>query len=418
MEQSDALDCLHSGRNTYITGAAGTGKTHVLNSFLADARKQGRRIAPTASTGIAATHIEGRTLHSLVGLGVADSYSEKMIAKIARKPWVSRTIERLDGIVIDEVSMLTPLVFDAADRVCQQVRGSTAPFGGLQVVLCGDFFQLPPVIRSSPTNASTFIYDSPTWKTLGLSVAYLHRQYRHADDPLHVLLNNMRDGAVSSDDVEALNERRNADLSDSPALTRLHTHNTNVDRINEHHLGQLPDKEHVYVMTTTGEEALVSSLQKGCLAPKQLRLRAGAVVMFVKNGFDDGYMNGTLGIVTGFADDDAPIVETNTGTTIQATRQTWDLRDPNDKSLASLCQIPLRLAWAITVHKSQGMSLTAVEMDLSKTFVSSMGYVALSRATALSGISLLGLNSRALRISERAIEIDLALRSVDGVRHT
>lgn len=407
MFQPDALSRLESGRNAFVTGPAGTGKTYLLREFIASAIRQGRKVAVTASTGIAATHLEGKTLHSFAGLGIRDSFSEKDIAQIAKRHYVADAIRKADVLVIDEVSMLHPATFDAADRVCKRATGNSAPFGGMQVVLCGDFFQLPPV-SNTPTE---FIYGSSTWDEVCPEILYLDEQYRQTDTSLFRLLTSMRYGDISDEYFDALKSRMYAELDAEVNPTRLHTHNKNVDYINAKQLATLHGRDKSYDMRLAGDEKIAESLAKGCLAPKALTLKQGAAVMFVKNGYNDGYVNGTLGTVVDFSKDGSPIVETDRGTRIVAEPQKWEFKDVEEKTLASITQIPLRLAWAITVHKSQGMSLSAAEIDLSSAFVAGLGYVALSRVTAMDGIRLLGLNAQALRVSPQAQAIDEALRS-------
>jgi hypothetical protein len=192
--------------------------------------------------------------------------------------------------------------------------------------------------------------------------------------------------------------------------TKLYTHNIDVDAINERELKTLPGEEVVYEMEGKGKDVLLDFLKKSCLAPGTLRLKDNAIVMFVKNNFEVGYVNGTLGIVERFDDEGLPVVRLKDGKTIHVKREVWMI-DEDGEILAEAYQLPLRLAWAITVHKSQGMSLDAAEIDLSKSFVPGMGYVALSRVRSLSGLKLMGLNEVARRVSDAVLEHDALLRT-------
>ncbi len=409
MTQQVALGVLESGHNAFLTGPPGAGKSWLLRKFVTAARRE-RTVAITASTGIAGTHIGGMTLHSWAGLGVRDSYKAQDIADIAGKAWVANRIRNADVLVIDEVSMLHVATFEAVNAVCKRVRGNTTPFGGMQVVLCGDFFQLPPVSRDSHAD---FIYGCTAWNDLGLNVLYLSEQFRQSDDVLLSILNGIRNGDVSEVHVEHLQMRMHAELAGGVVPTRLHTHNVNVDRVNTVELNKLSGKTKKYTMTADGPEKMIEPLRNSCLAPSVLELKKGAAVMFVKNNIPDGYINGTLGTVVDFPQG-TPKVHTNRGVEITVQPQTWATEDIHGRKIASVTQVPLRLAWAISVHKSQGMSLTAAEIDLSRAFVEGLGYVALSRVTTMAGIRLLGLNRHALAVSEQAMQIDVELQAASA----
>lgn len=405
MTQDEALEVLRSGRNAFLTGAPGAGKSWLLRKFVTEARKE-RTVAITASTGIAGTHIGGMTLHSWAGLGVRDEYTAKDIDTIADKAWVANRVRTADVLVIDEVSMLHPQTFRAADLVCRKVRRDRSPFGGLQVVLCGDFFQLPPVSRDGDPG---FAFGTESWDELDVAVLYLSTQFRQSDDVLSAVLGGIRAGDVSSDGIDALRGRMHAKLREGIVPTRLHTHNVDVDRVNAEQLAGLRGKVHRFEMVTSGPKPLVEALRNSCLASPTFELKEGAAVMFVKNNANEGYVNGTLGTVVGF-EGEHPKVRTDKGVEIVVEPQSWATEDAKGRKLAQLTQVPLRLAWAISVHKSQGMSLSAAEIDLSRTFVEGLGYVALSRVTTLDGIRLLGMHPRALAVSERALAIDVELR--------
>jgi len=326
-----------------------------------------------------------------------------------------KKFEKAKVLIIDEVSMLSSRLFDAVERICRAMKRSGEPFGGMQVVLSGDFFQLPPIAKEG--GSADFIHSSETWKKMDIRVCYLDEQFRHRDSSLEKILNEMRSGAVSPASKNKLMEIRGNNSASlkfvSPA--RLYTHNVDVDAENERELEKIEGKARVYEMSSSGKTHIVESLKKGVLAPETLRLKKNAMVMFIKNSFDEGYVNGTLGVVEDFDNTSLPagkaglpIVRTFSGQKICVTPAEWTVEE-DGKILAKVEQLPLRLAWAITVHKSQGMSLDAAEIDLSKAFAPGQGYVALSRLRDFAGLSLRGLNDMALAMHPRAMEIDARL---------
>jgi ATP-dependent exoDNAse (exonuclease V) alpha subunit len=407
MDQRLALEVMLSGESVLLTGPAGAGKTFVLNQFIKLAKSEGKHVSVTATTGLAATHLGGTTIHSWSGIGIHDSLPQDFAKHMAKGR--REIIEKTDVLIIDEISMLHDFRLDMVDEVCRQVREKNEPFGGIQVVLSGDFFQLPPVNRGD-SRAGSFVVSSKVWEELDPVICYLGEQHRQDDEMLLAILNALRSGDIRRHHAEELLARVGVEPSGEVAITELHTVNIDVDRINEARLDGLPGDELIYTQTSTGSANYVESLQRSVLAPAQLRLKKGAFVMAVKNSLDRRYANGSLGTVLDFDPvTEYPIVEFFNGKTVGMAPDTWELRD-GDKKRASISQIPLRLAWAITVHKSQGMTLDAARIDLRKAFVEGMGYVALSRVKNLSNLYLTGINQMALRASEEARQIDSMLK--------
>lgn len=417
MNQDLALEVMLSGESVLLTGPAGTGKTHLLNRFIRLAKSDGKFVSVTATTGLAATHIGGNTIHSWAGIGIHDSLPSSFAEHMAKGR--REIIEKTDVLIIDEISMLHDFRLDMVDEVCRAVRKKDQPFGGIQVVLSGDFFQLPPVNRGE-SRAGGFVVSSDVWQDLQPTICYLEEQHRQEDEALLDILSALRSGDIRRHHAEQLLGRVDATVPEDAVVTELHTVNVDVDRINESHLDRLPGDELMYTQTTTGSANYVETLQRSVLAPSVLRLKKGAYVMAVKNSLDRKYANGSLGVVTNFEPvTEYPVVEFLNGRTVSMTPDTWELRD-GDKKRAGISQIPLRLAWAITVHKSQGMTLDAARIDLRKAFVEGMGYVALSRVKSLDSLYLVGINQMALRASEEARRIDASLREkgkADAKRH-
>ncbi len=408
MNQDLALEVMLSGESVCLTGPAGAGKTFVLNQFIRLAKSDGKHVSVTATTGLAATHVGGNTIHSWSGIGVHDSLPKDFGKHLSKSR--QEIILKTNVLVIDEISMLHDFRLDMVDEVCRQVREKDEPFGGIQVILSGDFFQLPPVNRGD-SRAGGFVVTSDVWQELDPAICYLAEQHRQDDETLLEILNALRSGDIRRRHAEQLLGRVGVEPPKNAVVTELHTVNVDVDRINEARLDELNEDELMYTQTTTGAESYVESLQRSVLAPSNLRLKKGALVMAVKNSAERKYANGSLGTVVDFAPGtEYPIVEFLSGRTVSMVPDTWELRD-GDKKRASISQIPLRLAWAITVHKSQGMTLDAARIDLRKAFVEGMGYVALSRVKSLDNLYLTGINQMALRASEEAREIDAALKT-------
>ena len=406
MDQELALAILLSGRSALLTGAAGTGKTYLLNTFIAQARKRGKKVSVTATTGLAATHLGGNTIHSWSGIGVSDHLPNNFFERLSktRRDVISKT----DVLIIDEISMLHDFRLDMIDKVLRTVRENDQPFGGIQLVMSGDFFQLPPVNRPNEQGGGFVVY-SDAWQELRPAVLYLERQYRQNDDRLLEILTALRTGDVRRRHVEALLARTKIEPPDGD-ITELHTVNVDVDDINIQKLAELPGEERSYQQTTTGSKIYVENLQRSVLAPENLAIKLGALVMAVKNSPQKLYANGSIGTVVDFEPlTEYPVVEFRDGRRVTMVPDVWELRD-GERKRASISQVPLRLAWAITVHKSQGMTLDAAKIDLRKAFVEGMGYVALSRVRDLDNLYLYGINRRALEVSPDALAIDEVLR--------
>lgn len=412
MTQAQALDILKLGDNVFLTGAAGSGKTYVLNQYIDLLKRHGVGVAVTALTGIAATHLGGVTIHSWSGIGIRNELSKSEVKNLFDKAYLRKRFAATNVLIIDEASMLQPSLFNLINKVCKAFKESERPFGGMQVILSGDLFQLSPITDETPVKYFT---ESLAWDEMKPRVCYLAEQYRHNDNQLSDILNAIRSNTVHDGTLASLQTRYKAMISVAVRPTRLYTHNIDVDRINEQELLKISHEPGVYEMWSRGRKSLVQTLINSCLAPDVLRLKEGAIVMFVKNNFERGYVNGTLGVITGFEEDtNYPIVKTYYGKSVIASPECWSIEEEG-KVRAGINQIPLRLAWAITVHKSQGMTLDAAEIDLSKSFVPGMGYVALSRVRSLSGLRLMGLNKVALMVDERLSEIDKTLQTQSQV---
>ncbi|WP_300395300.1 AAA family ATPase [uncultured Psychrobacter sp.] len=460
MRQSSALNILKTGKNVFLTGSAGSGKTYTLNQYIHYLRARRVPVAVTASTGIAATHMNGITIHSWSGIGIKDELTERDLSNLARKQFLADRLKDTAVLIIDEISMLHAKQLNLVNQVLKHVRKNDNPFGGIQVVVAGDFFQLPPIGSKGESNRDKFAFMSEAWLDAGFRICYLSEQHRQesaaADGGLNLddILNQIRRQDVSFEAIAALENTfdQNVDIK----RTRLYTHNLNVNKINDKELAALEGETRRFEASSVGESKLVDTLKKTVRTQDELILKVGAKVMFIKNNNELGVSNGTMGELIGFAavkvddskakdkaksdakadmaeddtiaidDEDSsktadkdkkgkantkdkssaapkmPVVRLNSGREVIAEPEEWIIEDETGDVLASYEQVPLCLAWAITIHKSQGMTLDAAEIDLSRTFELGQGYVALSRLKSLEGLKLLGMNTMSLQLDPLA----------------
>lgn len=404
MNQEQALAILKSGDNVFLTGSAGAGKTYVLNQYIQYLKARKIPVSITASTGIAATHLQGTTIHAWSGIGIKDSLSARQLKELKEKKYLKKHIEKTKVLIIDEISMLHRRQFDLVNEVLQYFRENDKPFGGIQVVLCGDFFQLPPIGSSGEINRDKFCFMSQSWLNANLSICYLTDQYRQTEGELNNILNEIRSGMVTDRSISVLsNSKESIDIEEP---TKLYTHNLDVDRINSTQIAAIKGRKKSFKAKIKGNLKLAESIKRSIMAPESLELKKDAKVMFVKNNYEKGYLNGSLGTIINYNDDGIPVVRLNNGYEITAEPEDWRIEDETGKLLVSYVQVPLRLAWAITVHKSQGMTLDGAIMDLSKTFEKGQGYVALSRVKGLEGLQLMGFNQTALEVDGLALKAD------------
>jgi ATP-dependent exoDNAse (exonuclease V) alpha subunit len=418
LDQDQALAILKSGRNTFLTGSAGTGKTYVLNQYINYLKARRIPVSITASTGIAATHLEGTTIHAWSGIGIKDSLSPRQLRDLKTKKYLKKHMEKTKVLIIDEISMLHGRQLDLVNQVIRSFRENEEPFGGLQLVLCGDFFQLPPIGDSTESSRDKFSFMSASWLEAKLTICYLTEQFRQSDNQFSHILNEIRSGSVSHEAIDQLNERRN-NMTGGPSQeellegsTRLYTHNIDVDRVNKDQLKKLNGHTKTFDSKMKGNLKLGETISKSIMAPPVLQLKKGAKVMFVKNNYEKGYLNGSMGEVVRFDKEGIPLVRLTNGLDLKAEPEEWRVEDETGKLLVSYTQVPLRLAWAITVHKSQGMTLDSAVMDLGKTFERGQGYVALSRVKSLEGLKLLGLNDTALQVDALALRADIRFQEL------
>ena len=392
MTQKQALEILKTGVNVFLAGEPGSGKTYTVNQYADYLREHSIAPAITASTGIAATHLNGITVHSWAGIGIKENLSKGDLEKIAKTPYITKRVAKAKVLIIDEISMLEARTFTLVDLVCQKIRESKEPFGGLQVVAVGDFFQLPPIGKAGQAQ---FAFKCSAWQKANFAICYLTEQYRQDDLVFLTILSAIRANGFNNEHLRNI-QSRIIELAKSPKnITRIFSHNADVDRLNNQELGELPGKSEFFHMSSRGQRNFVENLKRGCLSPETLELKKDACVMFTKNNLKEGFVNGTIGKVVGFSEEtNYPVVQITSGEEIEVAPMEWTVEDGGSIK-ARIAQVPLRLAWAVTIHKSQGMSLEGAVIDLQKTFEFGQGYVALSRVRRLSGLYLLGYNQKA-----------------------
>jgi len=414
--QSVALNILKSGKSVFLTGSAGTGKTYILNEYILYLKS--RKIMPTivAPTGIAASHLNGQTIHSFFALGIRDNIDEYFCQNLIEKKYLQTRFNKLKVLIIDEISMVSPEIFSSIDKIIQAFKQNNEPFGGIQVILSGDFFQLPPISRVF--KEKRFAWQSPSWKDLDLQTCYLEKKFRQDDDKLISVLDDIRSGQISQNTYDILNSRLNKELDIDFTPTKLYTHNMDVDRINNQELEKLSTKGYSFKYESDGTKSNIEKLFKSSLVQEEITLKKDAVVMFIKNNPEKGYINGTTGVIINFSKEDKlPIVRLANGYIVTVSYDDWSVENDKGKITAKISQVPLKLAWAITIHKSQGMTLDAAQIDLSRTFEVGQGYVALSRIKDIDGLELIGFNDTALSVDPLILKIDPRIKQASQKAH-
>lgn len=407
-DQRAVMDATERGESLLVTGSAGTGKSTLLREM--DLKYQGS-LSVCASTGIAAVNVGGLTIYSWAGIGIGIGIGDDTAANIAerlekRRGEAYHRIRNYKMLAIDEISIISGKIFNLLDGVFQAVRKNGKPFGGMQLILFGDFLQLPPVIKSAEEEAEgKFCFQSRAWKSAGIKVAMLKQVYRQKDQVFSSALNEIRMGEPSEAAYALLKARYNA-LDEAPQIepVLVHTHNADVDMANSERLMKIDGAEERYRAHDFGKPGPLATLQSNCLAPETLKLKIGAQVMLLKNlDPSGGLANGSIGKVTGFTKTKLPQVEFTNGLTIDVDTEKFEIKSGGEV-LASRTQIPLRLAWAITVHKSQGMTLDKIQVHLANVFEDGQAYVALSRASKAEGLFIKSGNRGNIRANSVAVE--------------
>lgn len=421
-KQKEAFQAIVQGKNIFLTGGSGTGKSTLVHLFKKTYDKN-KTIAITSTTGISALLVGGTTIHSYAGIGLGNGIAEDLAEVIMKKHYLRKRWNDLDTLIIDEVSMLSPELLDKLDYIAKTVRRgpvslkhpkSDLPFGGIQLILTGDFLQLPVV------GSDDFCFESNSWPEIIDKVYYLTEIIRQPDPEFQDILNELRFGKVSKKGRKLLKSRIGVELYNDLGIlpTRIHTTNYAVDTINENELDKLAtegaksggstdffeyEMEIYFHEFVQNREQALERTKKNCLAPAKLQLCLKAQVMLLYNlDLPEGLANGSRGVVIGFMND-LPIVRFLNGVERIIDYHTWTTEEGKKKQV-SITQLPLKLAWCVTVHKSQGATLDYASIDLSNVFEYGQAYVALSRVKNKEGLSIIDVDFEKIRAHPKAVD--------------
>jgi ATP-dependent exoDNAse (exonuclease V) alpha subunit len=374
--QDDAFRALCGDENIFLSGAAGSGKSYLVNHFL---KAQGpARFPVLASTGAAAVLVGGRTFHSFFGLGIMEGGVEQTIEKASKNRQVIRRVKEAKGFILDEVSMLSGPTLRAAEVICRRLRASEAPWGGLRVVMVGDFAQLPPIERGGARRNWAFL--DPVWPWSNLTFKYLRTQTRCRDEEYMRILNRVREGIVDQD-VKAYLDSKVVPALSSFSGTRLFPRREETERFNLTKLAELSGEVKTFDSIYTGNARSVEQLKKSAPVPDQLQLKVDALVMLRQNDPQGRWVNGSTGHVQRIGSASLGI-RLMSGRVIEIEKTTFSLLDADGEAAAAVTNFPVSLAWATTIHKSQGATLDRLMVNLKNLWEPGQAYVALSRVSS------------------------------------
>lgn len=407
-EQSIAYKCMISGTNILLTGNSGTGKTQTIKTYLTRFGHS-KNIGITSTTGISAILFGGTTLHSFLGIGIGKDSIEKMHEKIFNKSFIKNRWKKLDVLIIDEISMLSLELFDKLEKLARLIRRNEKPFGGIQLILSGDFCQL------SGVNSDSFCFESESWKKCIYQTVYLTKIIRQQNSEFQVCLNNVRIGNITEEVKTLLNSRIGVNLNNEFGIkpTKLFTTNYSAEKLNEKEIGVFKksgvdffeyDMEICYYDDQNPyKEYNIQNYKKYCTIQEKLALCVNAQVMLLINlDLENGLVNGSRGIIVRFCDD-LPVVKFIDGKEMKIDFYTWEIEE-NSKKIMKITQVPLKLAYALTIHKCQGCTLDYAEIDLNNVFEYGQAYVALSRVKNIEGLSIVGIDFDRIKSHPKAIE--------------
>ncbi|MBX2988404.1 MAG: AAA family ATPase [Bdellovibrionaceae bacterium] len=406
-EQRVALAVLQSGENVFLTGGAGSGKSFVIRHFM---REIDTRALPIlASTGAAAVLLGGRTFHSFFGLGIMDGGPDATYERAAKDAKLMARLRKVEGVIIDEISMIPGAALMIAEALAQKARESKLPWGGLRLIAVGDFAQLPPVAKNREDRDWSFM--NPVWSRTGFQDCLLSHNQRVKDDRFLDVLQDVRHGLVTPRVREFLEDRTRVHDEEHPA-PRLFPRRQQAEEYNARRLAEIPENEEIIDSIYFGHEKHVAILMKNAPVPAQLKLKAGCQVLFVQNDAQKRWVNGTRGQVTEIHADRV-VVRKQGGREVSVEKVSFGLQDAEGNPLATVIQFPLVLAYATTIHKSQGATLDDLWCDLGALWEPGQAYVALSRLRSAEGLNLLRWSPRSVITDPRVMDFYRRLRPVN-----
>lgn len=395
-EQAKALDLLHSGENVFLTGGAGSGKSFLIRHYMKDL--DSKEIPILASTGAAAVLLGGRTFHSFFGLGVMEGGPDATYERAAKDNRLLGRLRKVEGIIIDEISMIPGQALMIAEALAQKARGSRLPWGGMRIIVVGDFAQLPPV---TPNGQRDWCFLNQVWQQSGFQTVVLSHNQRVSENIFLDVLSDVRNGKVTDKVRDFLNDHLQDHDEDHPG-TRLFPRKLNAEKFNQKKLDELAEEEVTIESIYFGSEKHIEYLMKTAPVPIKLVLKLGCRVMFLQNDPQRRWVNGTRGIITDIAVDKI-IVKKDNGREVQVDKTSFAMQDAEGNITASVIQFPLTLAYATTIHKSQGATLDDLWCDLSSLWEPGHAYVALSRLRSSEGLHLIGWNPRSVIVDPKVL---------------
>jgi ATP-dependent DNA helicase PIF1 len=396
-KQLEAYSLVKSRKNICVSGGAGTGKSYLIRQIALLLRTR-YNIAITSTTGVSACQINGVTLHSFLGIGLGTASIEDLYLKINNSKFYKRRWMKTDLLIIDEVSMLDINLFEKLNKLGKKIRDSVLPFGGLQVVLFGDFLQLPPI------NNDKFLFESSEWDEVISQTVILTLNIRQTDVIFDKLLSAVRIGEIDDDIVDTLTQRQiNYPMDECDVIpTMVFSTNAKVDTINQKYFNRIDEKEYKYDMQFCWNRVIQNKEKYDNIVrfPTEVKLKKNAQVMYLIN--KDGLVNGSRGIVINFKDG-YPVVKFINGTTTTIYPSSLDVEELGVK-IVTYTQLPLKLAWAVTYHKIQGATLDSAIIDFKKIFAFGQAYVGLSRVKSLNGLYIKNFNENVIKAHPTAVK--------------